>query len=1164
MKVLCEWFFNGYNLTKNKNDYSYSCFSVSNFCIQIFVFQIFFLFSICSLAFGQTEIEGDVSGEWDIEGSPYIIVENTTVPIDEQLIVYPGVQIILSNENILTILGEFQALGEEEDSVYFRQPEPEHNSLIFSEESSDESILSHCRADSLRILVESSSPTFTNNLFYFSSINLQNGSSSDIHENTFDSPEGENPTVIFYINGHDFEIDSNDIRRGGIWLSWVGDCFIRNTQLHLSNIRITNAANLTIDNTRCFSLSLGDGRDIFLNSCTVTNLFQVSDIQGIAIESGHYTSFRGDHMREAVIDSAIFDGSINLMAIECSITNSQMRSLRADDWSILSVENCEITSSCDLNAGNDIDIQIRDNFIDLLEVSCPNTIIENNTITRVEIFDDASRSTIIRNNRITKRIYCARGSQPFFYRNDIGSWGNDQPSNLVAISNAGTRPLFVNNTFHEQENSRDGRWMVEMSRRDGEAEFYNNLFLGDSHGSKGIQVFGEDAIESDYNVFWGLDTVAVGFEIGEHSLVEDPQVMNRRTRNVHLLANSPLIDGGTTRWDRRDPDGTRPDIGCYPFDHREDHSPFIIGEFELETGPFNDFNYEASVIEDSDELEIRFENLPEWLELVEERYEIVERIILAGRPPEEGENHYEFIIWAQDDADQIDSLVVNISINPQRLLWGEISGRLTRDDSPYVVVAPLIVPENERLLIEPGTELQFRHYNDIHMDARIEALGSLTAIGTIEDTIIFTSESERGLDESRFAGDWRGIHIMANENQDSTILQYCRIQNARYGVECDAAQNIRISNCFLTNNYHSTIIHTGAQVVVTENYFDCSRLSSYMTGLRIGNINDIHADSSIVAIYNNEFQGPEDDDTLWYNFGMSLQSDSCEVFGNVFKNLQTAVGTGFSGPKIHNNLFLTCLQGIWASNESYPSVYNNDFIGLNAGCFFSQFDDSVGIKLFNNIFFQCDSVAIISRNDPWDERGGFEITNNLLFNNNCNFFAMDIAGNQLPFDRLGEIVDVNDNGDSCDVHFNIFLDPRFVDPDEGDYHLTENSPCIDAGIDVGLPFGGHAPDIGAFEFDPINVVSEQILQPENFTLFQNFPNPFNHQTQIRFSLHRKSDINLYVYDIQGRLQEQLVNNQIEAGEHSVNFNAENLTSGIYIVCLETSNTTSTISMHFIK
>ena len=47
---------------------------------------------------------------------------------------------------------------------------------------------------------------------------------------------------------------------------------------------------------------------------------------------------------------------------------------------------------------------------------------------------------------------------------------------------------------------------------------------------------------------------------------------------------------------------------------------------------------------------------------------------------------------------------------------------------------------------------------------------------------------------------------------------------------------------------------------------------------------------------------------------------------------------------------------------------------------------------------------------------------------------------------------------------NISVDPQFVDATVPDVHLQLGSPCIDAGVDVGLPYLDSAPDMGAFEF----------------------------------------------------------------------------------------------------
>ena len=68
---------------------------------------------------------------------------------------------------------------------------------------------------------------------------------------------------------------------------------------------------------------------------------------------------------------------------------------------------------------------------------------------------------------------------------------------------------------------------------------------------------------------------------------------------------------------------------------------------------------------------------------------------------------------------------------------------------------------------------------------------------------------------------------------------------------------------------------------------------------------------------------------------------------------------------------------------------------------------------------------------------------------------------------LGAIVSVNANGDSCDTYNNIFLDPLFYSlGGDSAYHLTEDSPCIDAG-DPSSPFDpdGTVADIGAFYFN---------------------------------------------------------------------------------------------------
>jgi len=93
-------------------------------------------------------------------------------------------------------------------------------------------------------------------------------------------------------------------------------------------------------------------------------------------------------------------------------------------------------------------------------------------------------------------------------------------------------------------------------------------------------------------------------------------------------------------------------------------------------------------------------------------------------------------------------------------------------------------------------------------------------------------------------------------------------------------------------------------------------------------------------------------------------------------------------------------------------------------------------------------------------------------------------------------------------------------------------------------------------------VSTQI--PKNYALEQNYPNPFNPATTIKFALPKTSLVRLVVYDITGREIAVLVNNSLPAGYHSVQWDARNVPSGMYIYRLTAGSFTQTKRMMVIK
>jgi len=90
----------------------------------------------------------------------------------------------------------------------------------------------------------------------------------------------------------------------------------------------------------------------------------------------------------------------------------------------------------------------------------------------------------------------------------------------------------------------------------------------------------------------------------------------------------------------------------------------------------------------------------------------------------------------------------------------------------------------------------------------------------------------------------------------------------------------------------------------------------------------------------------------------------------------------------------------------------------------------------------------------------------------------------------------------------------------------------------------------------ISEISENTIELKKFELQQNFPNPFNPETNISYSLSEASTVKIEIYNIKGQKVKQLVNDQLPAGQHSVIWNGTDKTnttvsSGIYFYKIKT-------------
>ncbi len=95
-------------------------------------------------------------------------------------------------------------------------------------------------------------------------------------------------------------------------------------------------------------------------------------------------------------------------------------------------------------------------------------------------------------------------------------------------------------------------------------------------------------------------------------------------------------------------------------------------------------------------------------------------------------------------------------------------------------------------------------------------------------------------------------------------------------------------------------------------------------------------------------------------------------------------------------------------------------------------------------------------------------------------------------------------------------------------------------------------------------ITHQSTVVKDYTLSQNYPNPFNPNTKINFSILKPEHVKLSVFDISGREVSILLNGRMNAGSYTYDFNASNLSSGIYSYRIVTANFTETKKMVLVK
>jgi hypothetical protein len=163
-----------------------------------------------------------------------------------------------------------------------------------------------------------------------------------------------------------------------------------------------------------------------------------------------------------------------------------------------------------------------------------------------------------------------------------------------------------------------------------------------------------------------------------------------------------------------------------------------------------------------------------------------------------------------------------------------------------------------------------------------------------------------------------------------------------------------------------------------------------------------------------------------------------------------------------------------------------------------------------------------------------DVTLNWVTATEINNQGFEVERNSgIGFEKIGYVTGF---GTSSEIHTYAFVDASL---NEGTYSYRLKQVDLD----------------GSFEYS--DVVEVDITVPDVFALEQNYPNPFNPSTKINFSLAVNSKVTLKVFDILGQEVANLINTNLVAGSHSVDFNASLLTSGVYIYRMDATGINGT-------
>ncbi|MBT7617001.1 MAG: T9SS type A sorting domain-containing protein [Calditrichaeota bacterium] len=503
--------------------------------------------------FAQTEIMGEVSGEWNAEGNPYIVLDSTWVPEGEVLSIGSGVVVTIEEDVPIVIFGRLEAEGSEEDSIFFRSVDEDQLwRSIFLLTPHIRHHFSFCSVkdvyrfirwdDDVDVTIEDSNITSESSITTaLSGMGLSEG-----HE--------------LIAERSVFRILINDYAFGGLHASRfeATDCVIETDNRGAIDAPF---GRLTLVNCEVrggiFSYS---GSGTYYRDCTLICNRIGDDYSGHFVITGREGGMvncivSGKVKTSATADGIISDSEITGM-IEFDLFQGQVI-----NSTIIGLDNFPFSRKIYIDDDNDIEFKNCNLF---------------GTI-RVEESSNVSIDSSI----ITERFYMT--GNPERNRNHQAIIQHSVLIGRLSIDHGNMN--FINNTIVYPEIVGRTEAIIDLHQNRQEINFFNNIVyaIPDSSSLFRFRVQDFDDVNISNNCFYGYGYLLEAYhrrggdeyELNETNITEDPLFLSLDSLDLHLLEDSPCIDTGDPN-SPLDPDSTRADMGAFYFPQ-----PNLVEGFEF-------------------------------------------------------------------------------------------------------------------------------------------------------------------------------------------------------------------------------------------------------------------------------------------------------------------------------------------------------------------------------------------------------------------------------------------------------------------------------------------------------------------------------------------------------------------------------------------------------